>query len=362
MYIYIYVHNMKHDAETNIGMLEVSNVKIKKPKKNRKEKEIVKEREFEIPKYSDYLNFNKKKYNVTMLKDICREYKLKLAGNKSELTNRIYKYLFESNYAVIIQKNIKKFVVKKYFSEMGPGLFNRNLCSNSTDFFTLENIKDIEYNQFFSYKGKDNIIWGFNILSFYQLFLKTKNEVLNPYTREKISMRNFKRVKNIIRLSKMLNVSTNVILNNNVENMSTQKRLELKCLDLFQHMDELGNYTQIQWFTSLKRDQLIKFIHELHGIWQYRAQLQHEVKKMICYPYANPFRYIDIKTLALLGLYTLQKQVLSVIEQFIKKGVDRESCNLGTSYVLCGLTLVNNDAALALPWLYQSVSYSGSPS
>ena len=27
-----------------------------------------------------------------------------------------------------------------------------------------------------------------------------------------------------------------------------------------------------------------------------------------------------------------------LIEQFIKKGIDREACNLGASYVLCGLT------------------------
>jgi hypothetical protein len=48
--------------------------------------------------------------------------------------------------------------------------------------------------------------------------------------------------------------------------------------------------------------------------------------------------------------------ILSIIEQFIKKGINREMSNLGASFILCGLTLVNVDAAMALPWLYQSVS------
>ena len=90
-------------------------------------------------------------------------------------------------------------------------------------------------------------------------------------------------------------------------------------------------------------------------IWEYRAQLDDNVKKEICYPYGNPFRYVDRIYYNELSFTSLQKTVLSIIEQFIKKGINREACNLGTSYILCGFTLVNNDAALSLPWLYQSV-------
>ena len=109
-------------------------------------------------------------------------------------------------------------------------------------------------------------------------------------------------------------------------------------------------------FTTLDRVHLIRFIKELRDIWEYRAQLNLTVKKEICHPYGNPFRYIDLSNLYNLGFIQLQKSILGVVEQFIKKGVDRDACNLGTSYILCGLTLVNNDAALAMPWLYQSVS------
>ena len=101
---------------------------------------------------------------------------------------------------------------------------------------------------------------------------------------------------------------------------------------------------------------LIEFIRSLIDIWEYRAQLTIEIKKQICFPHGNPFRYINLNEIYYYNFISLQKTTLSIIEQFIKKGIDRDSSNLGASYVLCALTLVNNDAAIAMPWLYQSVS------
>ncbi len=44
------------------------------------------------------------------------------------------------------------------------------------------------------------------------------------------------------------------------------------------------------------------------------------------------------------------------MENIVTKGINHASKTLGANYVLCALTLVNNDAAQSLPWLYQSVS------
>ena len=227
---------------------------------------------------------------------------------------------------------------------------------NSADFFTMENIDKIPYNEFFSYRADDNSVWGFNIISFYTLFIKSDKEVLNPFTRVKIKPLFFNNVKHLVRLSKMFKTPVNITLNQNDEIVDYKKRVELKCLDIFQHMDQLGNYTDNKWFMSLNRSLLIKFLRSLIDIWEYRAQLDISVKKNICHPYGNPFRHIDLINYHNLSLLSLQKSILSVIEQFIKKGTTREFSNLGASYVLCALTLVNNDAANALPWLYESVS------
>tara|TARA_B100001093_G_C26813377_1_gene1008557 strand:- start:504 stop:1544 length:1041 start_codon:yes stop_codon:yes gene_type:complete len=337
------------DVNNNIFYNDVKRRKIRKLDK-------INNINFEIPKYSEYDFFIKKNYRVSFLKEICKFYKLRISGNKPELTNRIYSYLLESNYAIKIQKNIRRFLIQKYNKLKGPALYNRSLCVNSTDFFTLENIVNIPNNEFFSYKDSDNLIWGFNILSFYNLFKKSDKDVLNPYNRHKIKYTYFNDIKQIVKLSALFKIPVNLTLNNDIENISMKKQIELKCLEIFQYIDELGNYTDINWFLTLNRYNLIKFVRELVDIWQYRAQLTQIVKKEICHPYGNPFRYINLDNLILLNYLSLQKTVLSLIEQFIKKGVTKESCNLGASYVLCALTLVNHNAAIALPWFYESVS------
>ena len=42
----------------------------------------------------------------------------------------------------------------------------------------------------------------------------------------------------------------------------------------------------------------------------------------------------------------------------VNKGINENSCSLGSYYVLCALTLVSQDAANSLPWLYEAVSYN----
>ena len=54
-------------------------------------------------------------------------------------------------------------------------------------------------------------------------------------------------------------------------------------------------------------------------------------------------------------LYGSNKFILSSIEEFVYYGIADEFKNLGASYILTALTLVNQDVANALPWLYQSV-------
>jgi len=41
----------------------------------------------------------------------------------------------------------------------------------------------------------------------------------------------------------------------------------------------------------------------------------------------------------------------------INTGIDNDSKSLGAYYILGALTLVNTNAAISLPWLYQSVNY-----
>jgi hypothetical protein len=97
-------------------------------------------------------------------------------------------------------------------------------------------------------------------------------------------------------------------------------------------------------------------MRELIDIWMYRAQLSITIKREICPPNGDPFTFINGQFMNSSNFETLKESVLNIIEIFIKRGVNNESKILGSNYILCALTLVNNDAAISLPWLYQSVA------
>ena len=86
--------------------------------------------------------------------------------------------------------------------------------------------------------------------------------------------------------------------------------------------------------------------------------LSNETKRTICPPDGNPFRNINYNYLHNEPDEENVKQcVLDILEKFINTGIDHDNKSLGAYYVLGALTLVNENAAVSLPWLYQSVSY-----
>ena len=171
---------------------------------------------FNIPKFKEYNLFKNNTYKQAFLKEICKKYQLKVTGNKPILVDRIYNHLIQSNYAIILQKYFRRYFIQTYFKLIGPALYNRSLCMNSTDFFSLEQISSIPYNEFFSYKDKDNSIWGFSIISIYNLFIQSKN-VFNPYNRDKIHHQIFKDINHLIIINNLFNKPVNIVINNNIK-------------------------------------------------------------------------------------------------------------------------------------------------
>ena len=122
----------------------------------------------------------------------------------------------------------------------------------------------------------------------------------------------------------------------------------------------LGNYANSNWFSSLDHVSMSLFIKELIDIWDYRANLDPIVKFAICPPNGNPFKNIgpnNINQIHNLEYIQLKKLATIIIDNMVSSGIDDENKKLGAFYVLCGLTLVNINAANALPWLYQSVMH-----
>jgi len=311
-----------------------------------------------IPTIKTYNELVFNNYNVTQLKSFAKNYKLKVTGNKQQLLSRIYSYLYFSSYIIKIQKVFRKTLVKKYKDLHGPASLNRKMCTNTNDFVSMEPIEEINFHQFISYKDTDNFIYGFDITSLHNLFLKSPEEIKNPYNRNKIPDVVFKNIRSLIRLGKILKININLNFEDDTKKLSNEKVIELRAFTLFQNIDALANYSNANWFLSLNRLQLIKFIRNLIDIWNYRAQLSNETKRHICPPIGDPFRSLSIQYInEEENLWNVKKVIIEVLEKLVNSGVDKDSKALGAYYVLGALTMVNSEAATSLPWLFQSVNY-----
>ena len=318
-----------------------------------KKRKKIPQDDFHMLQFSQTNQIIVKNYNVLQLKNICKHYNQKSSGNKKELTNACYNFLKLSFYVQKIQKRFRGHIVRKLNRLRGPAYITRD-CTNETDFFTLEYLKDIPDPQFFSYKDNDNFIYGFDICSLYNMIVVEKMERKNPYNRNLLPKNIMYNIKTISRLSKILGYSLNMVIDNKIDELSAEKKIELKTLEIFQKIDELGFITDHKWFLNLNRGLLRTFLHELLDIWNYRAQLPTSTKLKVEPIRGNPFYTFNIPLILTQEKKQMQKKILEIIEIFISRGETREDRSLGVYYVLGALTMVCVNASNSLPWLYES--------
>ncbi len=223
------------------------------------------------------------------------------------------------------------------------------------DFLTTETMKEIDYYFFVSFKDTDGFIYGFNIISLFNLI--KKKDLKNPYTRNIFSPELILMVERRIHYNKLLNKTYHEI-NDTSNTRKMTMTIDDKINELFQKIDSFGNYSQSEWLTSLNNFYLRKFIIELFDIWNYRAQILNEIKLVICPPFGTPFREIPmhiITSTMYIDINTMKKYCYTIVNALVNSAETTQNQNLGAIYVLTALTLVNSEAANALPWLFQSV-------
>jgi len=376
--------------------VQSENVMIDKPEKidKKKAKESAKDSEFIMPTKENYDILLSKNYTIKQLREIANHHKIKLKGIsvKNDILARIYNYFKLYDSAFVIQKAWRQYLFRHYNQIRGPARFKRSLCVNDTDFFSMDDIKDIPFQQFFSFRDYDNTIYGFDIMSIYNLFDKSHSKITNPYNRNPFPRLVKKNMMKIIWLSKLfkdkihlrmdgsgdMNVSTNAtttIANQAISILDVPLQLNIhaipfapapvpthamtlehRIMTLFHDMDLLGNYTHAAWFLDLTQVQLVRYILELNDIWSYRAGLSDQAKRNICPAYRDLFRMLYVIDIRIAPRAILRELSLVIMEKLVRDGSNRDHKCLGTNYVLCALTMVNHDAAEALPWLYQSVA------
>lgn len=345
---------------------------------------------YPIINYENYTNntliINKNK--LPELKDACRQFKLKIGGNKPELLKRITEYFFKSKHAIIIQKYIRLWIVQSFFKLKGTALFNKNICVNETDFVTLEPINDIEIEHFFSTTDKQDFTYGFNIISLIQSF-KYHVKKTNPYNRtifnsetiykikrcynlSYILFDSFRKVNNKIEFVKynkfrrrLINRNNNPQLQNitndmvNRYNMIIELRnnnMERRIQQLFIEIDLLGNYTSYLWFQNLSYIQYRHLYRIMRDLWEIRLNISTQIKFNIC-PYHTPFENIFNNNVFPndISEYDIKVGCLIVFENLIYCGTNIEYRKLGALYALTALTVVSLEARQSYPFLYDSL-------
>jgi hypothetical protein len=321
----------------------------------------------------EYEKMKNTKYTLTELRTLCTHYGIKKSGTKPELTHRIYTHLKQSYYIVRIQRNFRNFISSKYRKLCGPGYLHTSHCVNDTDFYTFDKLSDIKPTELFTYRDNDDKVYGFHAASIFHLIISSYPNITNPYNRKLIPAGIINNLYEKLIYGSLLGFRVSVKLDdpdeeeqpvtvgnlNTSGGLSREKQEELFIVDLFQHINTLGNYSDSEWFIALQRAELIRFIRNVHDIWYYRANLSQEMKERICPPNGNPFvlnnAHVNLNVLTLLTDPEIRTICVSIIERMVRRGVSREDQCLGAFYVLATLTIVSQDARNALPWLYEAV-------
>ena len=308
-----------------------------------------------IPTKANYSILLSHNYTIKQLKEIAGHYKIKIGSTlvKADMVNKIYNYFKHYDNAVVIQRAWRHYLLKQYNKLRGPARFQRRLCVNETDFFTMDDLKDIPYVQFFSFQDEDKMIYGFDMLSIYSLFHKgVDQKTTNPYNRALLAKNIKKNILKLLWFARLFGDTINVEMH---EEEVLVKTIDERALTLFHDMDILGNYTNAGWFLSLIHPTLVRFLVELNDIWTYRANLSETVRREICPNHRDLFRLMYMMDLRTVSLPVIQDVALTIMEMLVHDGINQDSRALGANFVLCALTLVNVEAAMALPWLFQSV-------
>ena len=322
--------------------------------------------------HDTFLQSAHKLFTIPQLKVLSKRYKLKVTGTKPVLINSIHTYLVQEHHARRIQKVWRTFAFKLFAQCRGPARFKRELCVNDVDFFTMEPLAELPLDQFVSYTATDGRIYGFEQTSLQQLYDKAKASnmaVLNPYNRQRLPSSLWWSLKRLNFFGKLFSgtalpaaaPATATALP--APALPAQAQAQVVDMDqtyarinsLFTSIDNLGNYTDAAWFLTLDRPRFLRFLVCLNDIWTYRANLSEQVRREIC-PTYDPFHFVVMTRLPNMPTHEIRFECVRTMEIMVLHGTNHANRTLGANYVLCALTLVSRPAALALPWLYESVA------
>ena len=296
-------------------------------------------------------------YYITNIKKALLKHNLETKGSKKELEKCLFDFydslnLYKNNIKQIlfIQDRIKKKQNRFRIKMQGIGIICKDKCVNQEDFYTLENINELEDKYFFSYE-QNKYIYFFDIRSFKKL-LETTNK--NPYTLIKIPQYAIESFN--LRQESLKNNNINIIFEDTIK-LTKEQKFNNNVLSVFQKIDMLNvaaSGVDLNWFHNLNSIQLKMYYKLLEDIWNYRAELTIQHKLQIV-PTNDMFQISvhQVYSINNMDKRKLQKIVLNEIDKLISSAQSNEHRMTGCYYVLTALVEISPQCAQALPWLIQ---------
>ena len=315
-------------------------------------------------KMLDLIQVPRMRFHTTRIKDIqytlhqygqttCTGPKTELWHALLELYGSVFPYLGHVPLIVRMQNAFRTRLMKRVDLLQGPSRNTLSTCVNKEEVLSLENIDTIPAIHLFTYRESDGFLYAFDIRTIRILLEKKAN---NPYTRKPFPEEVLVRSHELIRLLEIMKVNTHQDTELDKSCITPHIKMRLRTTKAFQDMDELDQYTNIDWFLDLSSPQLVQFYKEAEDIWNYRLNLTDEVKKAIVPPNGKVFHMSPKFILTIKDRLRLQNICLDFIETLIHSAESRSDRVNGCIYVLLGLVIVNPRAAEALPAYYTMVT------
>jgi hypothetical protein len=288
------------------------------------------------------LELKQKKKNILVIPQI--------VNNLPVYTTMKEIYLRNITKIIKIQSFIRGSIIRYLNKLRGPGLFKRTLCNNDCDIYLMDDIKTIHLLDFYSVKEHDNFIYGFHIETIYKYINlnSDKTEINNPYTNRPLPNGSIQNINIIYNYYKKIGFRQPIV---NIVPQDTAFLIKNKVLTIFQKMDQLNNYTDIDWFLCLDHSQLIKLVFLVKDLFEYRLDLTQQKKENIMsigYVFPKECKYY--KNLAINELKT---EILDEFDKLVSQGKSKDDKYLGSLIILSGIVELVPKCALAYPWLVQ---------
>ena len=135
--------------------------------------------------YNEWVNNSDivERMNLQILKNTLRVNKLPIHGNKDVVIKRIHNYYMQIKSVITIQRIFRGFLVREIEKMRGPAAKNTFICTNETEFYTMNPLNELPRKYLFSYRDSNGFVYGFNIFVLMDMF-KRNRRLVNPYNRE----------------------------------------------------------------------------------------------------------------------------------------------------------------------------------